>query len=88
MYLRGAGNVRRAVGRSTRDFGRGPRRQRQPVADLAASFTAPTAEAMDAVSGRDQDYATAFERCVKAVDRLHDFYVFDQFRVHNRAAQP
>lgn len=35
---------------------------------------------MDAAARRPQDWATAFERCVKAVDRLHDFYVFEQFR--------
>jgi hypothetical protein len=37
-------------------------------------------EAMDAAARRPQDWATAFERCVKAVDRLHDFYVFERFR--------
>jgi hypothetical protein len=37
-------------------------------------------EAMDAAARRPQDWAKAFERCVKAVDRLHDFYVFEQFR--------
>jgi len=37
-------------------------------------------EAMDAAARRPQDWARAFERCVKAVDRLHDFYVFEQFR--------
>lgn len=32
------------------------------------------------------DYPAAFERSVKAVDRLHDFYVFEQFR--NRKPTP
>ena len=35
---------------------------------------------MDAAVRRPQDWATAFESGVKAVDRLHDFYVFAQFR--------
>jgi hypothetical protein len=32
------------------------------------------------------DYPAAFERSLKAVDRLHDFYVFEQFR--NRVPAP
>jgi len=37
-------------------------------------------EAEDAAARRPQDWATAFERCVTAVGRLHDVYVLEQFR--------
>lgn len=40
--------------------------------------------AKDAYNG--QDWARSFELYVKAVDRLHDFYVFEQFR--NRQPSP
>lgn len=43
-------------------------------------------EAMDAVAQRSQDYAKAFECCVKAVDRLHDHYIHGRFRARQPSA--